>query len=144
MAGLKTHLQELTAHFQAPYFPIERFTLAHGKVHIAQPLPPQYKRGRMKECFRNAALLATRSRLLCYAEGIAFRYIPIHHAWCVDKAGRVIDPTWDNPMQAEYMGVEIPTAMLNAEIRLNGYWGVLNTPRGANKRFMEAFAKLPA
>jgi hypothetical protein len=29
-----------------------------------------------------------------YVEGYAMGVIPVHHAWCVDKDGNVIDTTW--------------------------------------------------
>lgn len=79
-----------------------------GRAWIAQALPKDIKRGTPKECFRNALTLVMRDPNLRYVEGYALRRgigIPIHHAWAVDKAGRVIDNTWTDPEECEYVGM---------------------------------------
>lgn len=52
--------------------------------------------GRLGDCYPNAFNLAILSRLH-YVEGYAIAGdigLPLQHAWCVDDAGQVFDPTW--------------------------------------------------
>lgn len=82
------------------------FVLTHGKPFIPKPLDGFY-RGRPRECFRNAYLLAAEAGLI-YVEGFAcYREIglPVHHAWCVEPGCRTaIDNTWRR-IGDEYMGI---------------------------------------
>lgn len=72
-----------------------------------------YRRGREKQCYKNAADLALRHDAeLTYCEGLAVRMgaFTVEHAWCVTEDGRVVDPTWrekDAPpvSQWEYLGI---------------------------------------
>lgn len=61
-----------------------------------------YPKGTIKECFRNAYLLAVEHNLIYY-EGYAMGVIPVLHAWCLDKDFHVIDTTWETG--TEYFGV---------------------------------------
>lgn len=65
--------------------------------------------GNPKECWTNAWELATSRRDLEYAEGVAlFADGTIHtHAWCVDRKGRVLDPTPGYAGVYEYQGFVI-------------------------------------
>lgn len=91
------------------YAGFEDLLLKHGRFYVPQELPRKYNRKAMKQCFHNAAALARGSRgQLTYVEGIAAGIIPVHHAWCVDAAGKVVDVTWD-PMGTAYFGVPFPT-----------------------------------
>lgn len=90
----------------------ESVVLIHGKQYTPQKLPSKYKMAQAKKCFQNAFELANSNPELTYVEGFAvpdFVPIPIHHAWTVDKQGKVVDNTWKTP-GAEYMGVpfELP------------------------------------
>ena len=71
------------------------YLLQHGQEwgpHIARP--EDVKPGEMKGCFVNAYQLAIRNpRRFFYVEGYAMAVIPTEHAWCVDRAGNVIDNT---------------------------------------------------
>lgn len=61
--------------------------------------------GRLGECYVNAYYLAM-NQGLHYTEGMAIHGkvgFPMDHAWCVDDAGQVYDPTWDNGQ--DYFGV---------------------------------------
>jgi hypothetical protein len=88
---------------------LQRFILITGRPFRAQPLPVRYRRAKPKECFSNAITLAKRSRgKLAYVEGYAMRdKLPgllVHHAWCVDERGDVIDATWPDPEACCYFG----------------------------------------
>lgn len=61
--------------------------------------------GRPRMCFDNAFKLAKRFKLT-YVEGYAMNIIPVHHAWCVDAEGKIIDNTWDGTRTAK----DIPAA----------------------------------
>jgi hypothetical protein len=80
------------------------FILEHGRP-MALKLNSTHKRGPMRQCFMNAVKMATSGRLVTYCEGFALgSTMPMLHAWCVDREGRVLDPTWPYP-DAAYHGV---------------------------------------
>jgi hypothetical protein len=87
------------------YSCMEDFLLDRGQFWTPAPLPKRVKPMRPKECFFNALKLVMRRRkTLRYVEGVALSMIATHHAWAVDAAGTVIDPTWETPGSA-YFGV---------------------------------------
>lgn len=87
--------------------PLFQFVLEHGRTFRAQPLPSGFKRGVPKECFNNALNIALDDGETVYCEGYAFRpgLIPIHHGWCCDMRGNVIDNTWDEVEKCYYFGI---------------------------------------
>jgi len=85
------------------YYSMEDFVYKNGQSFKARKLPKNIKLGTMKECYRNAALLAIDNAKYYYVEGYALGVIPVMHAWCIDKNKCVIDPTW--PDGKEYFGV---------------------------------------
>ena len=91
---------------------VASFLLEHGREWEPSPLPIKFKRGVIKQCYKNAAQMALKFKELTYVEGYANNIIPVSHAWCVDLAGRVIDNTWDNPEQQEYFGIPFKTEFL--------------------------------
>lgn len=96
---------------QAPNtYGIYQFILDRGiKFKITESSFPRL--GKMKECFRNAAMLVTENKNYTYCEGFAMgAVIPVLHAWCIDGAGNVIDPTWENG--SDYLGVPFNTKYL--------------------------------
>ena len=76
------------------YPSFEDLLLGEGREWTPADLPPDVRPMKMKECFRNAFVLAESRPDLTYVEGFASCIIPCHHAWTVDQEGRVVDPTW--------------------------------------------------
>jgi hypothetical protein len=118
-------------------WPVHVFVGRMGIQCKAQPLPAEYKRGIPKQCFSNATSIALDNPSLRYVEGFAVRVIPIHHAWLIDEAGNVIDPTWDRPEEGEYCGVVFDTDTLRRELLKLKYYGILEGPRGVNFDLMK-------
>lgn len=108
----------------AYYSCFEDFVLREGiEFDHFSPRASKYKRGYPRHCFQNAFNAASRSRgNLSYVEGFAQTertIIPIHHAWCVDKDGGIVDPTWHGRMNvapSDYMGVPFPIELVR-EVR---------------------------
>lgn len=93
--------------------PIERFVSRNGVVMPAGPPPARTMAA--NECFRNAALIASKDPAATYVEGFATKPdihgLLLQHAW-VEVDGVVVDPTWTRPDSALYIGVRVPTATL--------------------------------
>lgn len=110
------------------YSSMEEYVIENGQPFIFQPLPAIYvsHKGRWKECFANAFRLAMARDELRYAEGYAMRdgSFGMHHAWCVDAQGRVVDPTWDFP--ADYYGVIYDLAYVGKVVSKKGVFGVID------------------
>lgn len=71
-------------------------------------IPAQYTK--QKQCFYNAAHVVMLNRDLTYVEGFYCRNelpIPMPHAWTVNAAGSIVDPTADVCDHA-YMGILVP------------------------------------
>ena len=91
------------------YLSVSEFIYKNGQLFKPGPLPKNVRRGPMKQCFRNAALLSMETSYY-YAEGYALSIIPTIHAWCINKKGKVIDPTWEDGK--EYYGIVIKKSYL--------------------------------
>jgi hypothetical protein len=118
-------MHEVAATKKWAYHGTEDFVLKEGRAYHPQELPEKYPRGTIKECFHNAAMLAIEHPELTYVEGYAKgAIIPVHHAWCVDDKGNVIDNTWPDPGE-EYVGVPFRTKWLTRYIVKNKTYGVL-------------------
>ena len=64
-----------------------------------------------RECFMNCAVVAKIVPHLEYYEGWACPFIPVRHAWLVNKEGEVIDPTYclvNKELNFDYFGMRIP------------------------------------
>lgn len=120
------------------YHSFAEFLLKHGLRFNVSPdragLPAWVKPMVPKECFSNAAKLAIRHPdKLAYVEGYAAGIIPLSHAWCVDRDGEVVDPTWGhNEVRAgtDYFGVAVSTEFLTKLLLENKYYGLIEVYRG--------------
>lgn len=87
---------------------ISSLTLRYGLYWPSVPLHLDVKKEQPGRCFWQAFSLAlARPKRFTYVEGYACngRPIPVHHAWCVDEEGNVVDPTWNIAATAVYAGV---------------------------------------
>lgn len=87
---------------------MQEFVVRMGTEYPARPLPTGIPKMQPRYCFGNAADLVKRRRNLRYCEGFAARPdlpIAFHHAWVVDAGDGIIDPTLDDPLEYEYIGV---------------------------------------
>lgn len=107
------------------YHTYEDLVLRTGRALPGHARPDDVEVGPSGECFRNAGRLALKG--YTYMEGYALPEggIPLLHAWCVDAAGAVVDPTWAAPERAAYFGVVIPTEVVCTAALLHGSWGLL-------------------
>jgi hypothetical protein len=116
---------------------VSELLFAHAREYQSVPWTTWrgrgYRRGKVKECYRNAMLLALANPELTYVEGYGFSgLIPCPHAWCATEEGRVVDPTWrandELPVeQWEYLGIPFDTlwAAVTMDER-GGTYGVLD------------------
>lgn len=104
----------------------ESWLLKHGRTWTPAPLPADVARGNMGQCFMNAAKLALVRHDLTYVEGIAFSLIPCLHAWCVDRRGFVVDPTWKDPEKCQYFGAPFKRKFLGMFLYKSKQFGLLD------------------
>jgi hypothetical protein len=134
---------------------LEQFVLDHGMPFDKVASGP-VKRGTPKACFMNACHLAFEDDALTYVEGYACGVkdiaLPMQHAWCVNAADEVIDPTWPRGSGYGYYGVPFDTRFLRQQVAKRGYYGLIDDwehrwplPTGKIKpdRFMAARFKKP-
>lgn len=104
---------------------MEGWLVAHGAEFRPRPFA---QRGKARECFRNAHMLATGTEGWRYAEGIATcETIPglgIHHAWAVDENGRAVEATWSEPGNS-YFGVALSAEDSRRLLLRSERWGFL-------------------
>jgi hypothetical protein len=106
---------------------IEELVFKHGCRFKPQPLPRKYKKLPYKQCFQNAVNLMLESgKRLIYCEGYGTSVIPVLHAWCVDKKGNVIDPTWDYKDSVEYFGIPFDPDFVMKSMFKSKYYGILD------------------
>jgi len=93
------------------------FLEPRGREFTPAPLPADVKRGPMGQCYANATRLVMKSHArgdqppLEYVEGIAYsgrlgQEVGFLHAWAVTADGKVVDPTWPDPQQCRYFGIQ--------------------------------------
>lgn len=79
--------------------PVYEFVLMNGQEWKGTKWTKFRGRGYRKMtpnyCFFNCWYMSLVFDDLTYYEGFAFQgLLPVHHAWCVDPDGLVVDPTW--------------------------------------------------
>jgi hypothetical protein len=107
------------------------FMLEHGKAWTVTEATYAGKRGTPKECYSNAGILVQRRPELTYVEGYVTTIgIPIPHAFLVNGAGEVIDPTLkDNDPEhggRAYFGLAFDRTYHRAALVRSGYWALLD------------------
>lgn len=108
------------------FFCIEDFVLAYGRQFPSQPFPKHVRKRRLGRCFSNAwQLVESNPGAYTYVEGFALYYIPMEHAWCVDRSGHVVDPTWHDGRGSQYFGVPFKADFVRATILERKRYGVL-------------------
>jgi hypothetical protein len=119
---------EIRDHFGDPHL-MARFILKHGIEGTA--IKHRYKMRRLKQCFKNATHLVLYDETgLRYCEGYAIRKdfpVPIHHAWALDENNGVIDVTWRDAADCEYIGAPFDRETLTNELMQNKVYGILAT-----------------
>lgn len=128
--------QQLQTLAQTPALcgPIMTFVARNGQDFTAGPYLG--RRGKPRHCFENALNLAWGTTGYRYVEGIAHKVIPVHHAWCVDAAGNVIDPTWERPEDSLYCGIAFDADDAAKRCMAQGFYGLLDTGHGPNWKMM--------
>lgn len=102
--------------FHGDASPVYEFLLKHGVEFKGTPWKEflsKYRKMEKRMCFANSWEAALKFPNLTYYEGFAYAgTIIVHHGWCVDERGRVVDFTWretgrlDCPAdQWEYFGI---------------------------------------
>lgn len=115
---------------------IERFVLEFGTERLGSPFIG--KKMKDKECFCNALHYSMKWDLL-YVEGFAVRPnlgLLIHHAWCETKDGVVIDPTWRDPEECEYIGVAFCPYDVASHTTKTGRYGLYDSGFGIDIEFL--------
>lgn len=107
------------------YVGFEDFILKMGTEFKNTKIIKPIKYGKMKECYKNASLLCMYNEELEYVEGFANSIIPVMHAWCIDRSGNVIDPTYKNQEKCNYYGVIFKKEFMHKKILKNKIYGIL-------------------
>ena len=106
------------------YWSLGHFVLQHGRAWPTRRY--ECGRGAVKECFRNAALLALEDPGLVYVEGYALGIIPVLHAWCVTRDGsEVAEVTWPE-MGTEYYGIPFRREYLHSRLERYRMYGLID------------------
>jgi hypothetical protein len=118
-------LKEFVGQF-APYertFGPSTALMRYGRDFRPSALRPNWLlTGERKNCFNNATAYAAVRDDVFYAEGYALEPdlpIPVQHAWLVDRAGKVIDPTWDDTKDHVYFGIAFNRAFVMSMVEMN-------------------------
>lgn len=132
---------ELCRQIEAPpgSWLMESFVSRNGHDYAARMLPSRYARGMPNACFQNSAALVNQHPSLRYCEGfLTMGKIPfaIHHAWALDRKGRVVDVTLADPTAYEYRGVTFKLPEYYANLREHGVCSMLHTGTIVNFELM--------
>ena len=131
ITGCKTYVEwaaqfnPCPASFSRNLYGLVRDHGIHTDPHNLSPIQPP--KGPMKLCFMNAYNLAIEDDRLTYVEGFALNIIPIHHAWNIDREGRLVENTWKTP-GVEYFGVPFKTIYVAEAINETGRYSLMFNP----------------
>lgn len=127
--------------------PLGRLVLGIGKGY--EGISFADKRRPSRKCYENALKYAE-AKGLRYAEGYGLSgtllkggcVFPVEHAWCVDRDGRAVDPTWEEPEASFYMGIEFDVWQVWRRVSQTGTFGMFHKgPTGAEDvQFMQSLA----
>lgn len=120
---LRAHV-ELMAQLREGKPCMDAMLLAHGRVFEGAACPADLSGKPAKQCFKNSLLLMLASPELIYCEGYGMPAeidFPIHHAWLLDIDGNVVDPTWQNPEGALYVGLPFDPEYMMSLAKRTGY-----------------------
>lgn len=117
--------------------PIMKLLARTGRRWQTAPLPTSVKRGKLGMCYPQARALALKfPEKYFYVEGYACTesaVMPIHHAWCSTDSGQVIDPTWERPERAVYIGAAFKPCAFDEPLPDFLAWGLLRSPEFLKK-----------
>lgn len=96
----------------------------YGQMFLPRPARPKWLLlGPKRACFSNSISYAVTREDVFYAEGYAMEPeipVPIQHAWLVDRAGAVIDTTWDNTKEHVYFGIAFTQSFVSTVLAISG------------------------
>ena len=107
------------------YYNIPHFVLDNG-IGLDVPEEDTHALGTIKECFCNAFDLVQRNPELIYVEGYAAGIIPVHHAWCIDPDGKVIEVTWTDDHRLAYYGIPMDFDYVKRAVFRKQTYGVID------------------
>jgi len=95
------------------------FVLKYGQAFEAARRPKGMRKGRAGSCFINALLLAMDEHFsYTYVEGYGCSEGHfVHHAWCINDNGEVLDRTWDKPEECSYFGIPFLASFIREQVR---------------------------
>jgi hypothetical protein len=113
-----------------------------GSQFLPAVLPATIQRGKARDCYLNATLLAQRHGF-DYVEGVAIRKvlpgIAFHHAWCaLPGSDQVIDNTFEDIAEDVFFGIRFSHDKLYAMMDQSGCYGYLQNAIRPNYEFILA------
>lgn len=123
------------------YKSVPRLILETGKPFLKRVEPTPFK-GKPKQCFQNCMTALLKYPELTYCEGYVIDdklSITILHAWLINDAFEVIDPTWDDKDSTgcTYFGVALSDEfVINFAIKTKHY-GILDSDYLNNHQLLQ-------
>ena len=120
-------IDKLNSRSEFRYKSIQRLILETG-----QPFSNRIKspfKGEPKSCFKNCFQARWEYPQLSYCEGFAIDddlNLAISHAWLINDAHEVIDPTWDDAPGCTYFGVVFHHEFVIEIAMITKRFGILN------------------